>query len=285
MNNKSPGTVSKILWHFTGGPTWDSREKKQGKNPKTSAEAYEALKSILNSRQLRIGNYKEVAKVEVKRFVRQRVRGEKRKFKLKTVVLESCPVCCLADIPLRHLEYHADRYGKFALGFYRNSVVKNGFNPVLYTLENSDLIKSIYSTLNHIQQCDASDIDDYLDDIKREIQIVDDEQELNIEREFEYANMAVDSIKSDLDYIRDEFEEILAFIKTFSKREFSTIYCEREWRSIEAFDFSNSDLAMIVLPKKSDGIDYYQDFLENQIDSIDIPKRIPIVPWEDTIEQ
>jgi hypothetical protein len=30
----SPGTVSKILWHFTGGPRWNEVEKRQEATPK-----------------------------------------------------------------------------------------------------------------------------------------------------------------------------------------------------------------------------------------------------------
>ena len=36
----SPGTVSKILWHFTGGPRWNDVEKRQEKEPKSIEEAY-----------------------------------------------------------------------------------------------------------------------------------------------------------------------------------------------------------------------------------------------------
>jgi len=46
--------------------------------------------------------------------------------------LESAPVVCLADIPIIHLSYHAQRYGEIAIGFHRKHVMEKGFMPVFY---------------------------------------------------------------------------------------------------------------------------------------------------------
>ena len=59
----SPGTVSKILWHFTGGPCWNEESKKQLKSPKPASIAYKNLISILRTKELRLGTYKEIVKV------------------------------------------------------------------------------------------------------------------------------------------------------------------------------------------------------------------------------
>ena len=61
----SPGTVSKILWHFTGGPKWDAKMNCQENHPKPTRQAYDALVSILKDRELKIGNYKEIIKLKV----------------------------------------------------------------------------------------------------------------------------------------------------------------------------------------------------------------------------
>jgi len=61
----TPGTVSRILWHFTGGPRWDVVKNCQEPNPKPYDEAYKAFLSILRSKQLRVGQYHEVVKVVV----------------------------------------------------------------------------------------------------------------------------------------------------------------------------------------------------------------------------
>ena len=65
--SSSPGTVSKILWHFTGGPKWDEANLCQLKSRKSSRAAYSALVAILTSKELRIGQYKEVIKVPIER--------------------------------------------------------------------------------------------------------------------------------------------------------------------------------------------------------------------------
>jgi abortive phage resistance protein AbiGi (putative antitoxin) len=87
---------------------------------------------ILESRELRVGAYKEVMKVRV-----AKVRTWDKKSKKYRVdhdvmqTLESAPVCCLADIPIMHLSYHAGRYGQFAIGFHREAALRAGFNPGL----------------------------------------------------------------------------------------------------------------------------------------------------------
>ena len=43
--NGTPGTVSKILWHFTGGPRWNSELNRQEQEPKPAEEACEARDS------------------------------------------------------------------------------------------------------------------------------------------------------------------------------------------------------------------------------------------------
>ena len=66
--NSTPGTVSRILWHFTGGPKWNQRLKKQGKKPKHNEDAYSHLAGILKSKTLRLGGYAETLTVSVPRF-------------------------------------------------------------------------------------------------------------------------------------------------------------------------------------------------------------------------
>src|SRR4051794_27934893 len=92
----SPGTVSKILWHFTGGPRWNNETNHQEDEPKPIEESYSALIGILKSRELRIGQYKEVVNVIVPRL---RIRDPKTDKMVmhysvqKTLI--SAPVCCL----------------------------------------------------------------------------------------------------------------------------------------------------------------------------------------------
>lgn len=285
-NTITPGTVSKILWHFTGGPVWNNQTKKQGNKPKKSAAAYNNLKSILKTQKLRLGSYKEIVKV---------VLPERRKYSIETktvhieknvpVTIESSPVCCLSDIPAPNLHYHAQRYGKFAIGFHRNAITKAGFNPVFYTLEDTPIIRSIYEGFSSIKLPDldtirgralsiseqASEIEDVLDNIC----ISDDIWEIENE---------IDTIKSCLTSAKQSLEDFIAFVKTFNRKEFGTIYCEREWRSTSEYSFGVDDIAMIVLPKTIGNIKYFKNFVERVLPRLKLPRRIPIVPWDYLVE-
>ena len=279
----SPGTVSKILWHFTGGPTWNTETNKQNTSPKSAKEAYKCLISIIESKELRVGGYSEVVKVRLKRRVKSaRKKRTAKKYVEKTIRIKSKKLCCLADIPLIHLGYHAYRYGKFAIGFHRHSAIKNDFNPVLYSLENSKALKSIYRGFSKLKNINIDDMTSALEDLKGAVNEIDATEEIKdkvwdlefeIDDTEEYINSALNSIR-----------HFLAFVKTFDESEFGTIYTEREWRSAEAFSFAYKDIAMVVLPKKVGTNKYYETFLNEEISGIGIPKEIPIVPWEDLVE-
>src|SRR4051794_25817211 len=100
----SPGTVSKILWHFTGGPKWNDTKKRQEATPKPVEEAYAALSGILESRELRLGQYKEVIRATLPKIQRTdpttKVTIEEADVSRE---VESMPICCVADIPIMHL--------------------------------------------------------------------------------------------------------------------------------------------------------------------------------------
>jgi hypothetical protein len=281
---QSPGTVSKILWHFTGGPTWNPEAKRQNKTPKPAGQAYKNLKAILQSRELRVGQYTEVVKVIV---------PERRKYNLKTrkveiernvpVELSAAPVCCLADIPIIHLAYHAYRYGKFAIGFHRDAVLRGGFNPVFYTLPSTRIIQSIYEGFSQLKFIDVSYITSAAWDIESEISNADSD-EIDVSNSLSEIEMQASSIDDYVDNAKESFEQFLAFVKTFDKDEFGTIYCEREWRSLKTYQFNFDDVAMIVLPKKVGKSAFFSKFTTKDAETIGLPRSIPIVPWEDLLE-
>jgi len=255
---ETPGTISRILWHFTGGPVWDDELHKQKPEPKPLTEAYSILKSIIKSKEIRLSNYKENLKVAAKEGGYRKVSGN----------FESARVCCLADIPLRHLNYHSNRYGKCAIGFYRQSALTNGFNPIFYSLQNSTELQNIYSGLTDITDSGTEESFDLL------LGYMHDYGENHL---IDSAESTVDDIKMALADARSSIETLSAFIKTFDQSEFATIYCEREWRSLLPFKFKETDIAMVVLPG---GQDYYNDLKDSRI----LSDKIPIVPWEDLIE-
>ena len=282
----TPGTVSKILWHFTGGPNWNNQTKINGNKPKKSAFAYRNLKSILKTQTLRLGSYKEIVKV---------ILPKRRKYNIETktahieknvpVTIESSPVCCLSDIPAPNLHYHAQRYGKFAIGFHRNAITKAGFNPVFYTLEDTPIVRSIYEGFSSIESSypetiiyavnsmrdQVADIEDVFDNIDISTEIIEIEEEIF-------------AIESCLTNAKQSLEDFIAFVKTFNRKEFGTIYCEREWRSTSEYSFGVDDIAMIVLPKTIGSTKYFKNFVERVLPKLKLPRRIPIVPWDYLVE-
>lgn len=284
MNTKTqfeeaPGTVSKILWHFTGGPTWNAKLKKQNSSLKPPQSAYDNLISILKLRNLKLGDYREVVKVKLPPRTRFDPVTEKNVTDKKLIVeIESSAICCLSDIPAPHLRYHSSRYGKFAIGFHRDSVIQSGFNPVFYTLQDTPVIRSIYEGFSAIRYADTSVVEEEVDKIEDES---DDQTEPFDPWRIRYALGDIDGAVED---IKNSLQYFISFIKTFDVTEFGTIYCEREWRSIQPYQFKFNEIAMIVLPKIIAGTTYYKNFAEKIATSLNIPRSVPIVPWDDLIE-
>lgn len=289
----APGTVSKILWHFTGGPKWNAAAKRQEERRKPEGDAYKALLSILRDKKLELGQYREVVKVRLPQFgPRNEKTGKSRIVGYKIDKLQSSPVCCLSDIPIAHLSYQAKRYGKIALGFHRAAVVRHGFNPVFYTLSHTRVLRSIYKCLAELVDVDsdAGSIDWSASEIESETANVECEHGHEVEvdiggevsSEVSDIQSAADDIAVTVSSAQENLKKFLAFVKSFGSDEFSTIYCEREWRSTKPFSFSESDVAMVVLPKRNAG--YFSDFVSRRAKRLGVPRSIPVVPWEDLIE-
>jgi hypothetical protein len=284
----APGTVSKILWHFTGGPPWDEAAKRQAEKPKPTEAAYEALISILKSRELRVGRYREVVRVlvpKIRRFDKDLNRSIEE-FNVMREIL-SDPVCCLTDIPLIHLSYHAERYGRIAIGFRREAVVRHGFNPVFYTLHNTEVLQSIYSGFSSLEDAEYNELETLSSNLLSEIDDLTCENDHAVKAQG--SNMvfdldqAIDGVNSDIVAARKSFQAFLAFVKTFDKGEFGSIYTEREWRSTKSFHFEFHDVAMIVVPRDDAAGDCHLKFVSGA-GTIPIPPTVPVVPWEDLIE-
>ena len=285
----NPGTVSKILWHFTGGPLWNEILNKQENQPKPVELSYDILIKILESQELRISKYSELIRVLVPEIPFWNWEEKKIDVKYNTEqTIKSSKVACLADIPIQHLDYHSKRYGKFAIGFHRDSAIKNNFNPVFYSLQNSPIMNSIYSGLSIINsstetyhiKSQIKRIDNLLDDIKKESFRPKNETNLtsfswiDIKSNLEYQ---VDNLEKEIKATKESLSDFVAFVKTFNDEEFNSIYCEREWRTLNPFNFSFDDIAMIVLPRKG-------GFFENLIQQEIIPRQISIMAWEDLVE-
>ena len=136
-NSKMPGTISETLWHFTGGPKTGDNGK-GSEEPKPNKDAYDIVVKILNSKKLMVSYKPEV-----------------EEYPSGTDGIdfaeEMQKVCCMAEIPLKYLPYHAKRYGKFAIGFKREDALDAGFRPVLYCLDNEDITRDFFLIRNFIK--------------------------------------------------------------------------------------------------------------------------------------
>ena len=197
--------------------------------------------------------------------------------------MTSAPACCLSDIPIAHLAYHAYRYGKFAVGFHRDSAIKGGFNPVFYTLESTRIIKSVYRAMSYLGGASISGIFKVTEEIKAGLAQIGLE-DASLSLALDYVDAEAGDAKGLELAARTSFDRLLAFTKTFSPEEFSSIYCEREWRSLDNYSFSFDDIAMIVLPKKAGEGQYFSTFVEQELEELNLPRSVPVVPWEDLIE-
>jgi hypothetical protein len=285
----TPGTVSKILWHFTGGPPWNTDTNCQCASPKPPKAAYQALLSIISSRQLQTGKYKEVVKVLVPKIRKYNIAKKTFEESINSMVdMFSAPVCCLADIPIAHLTYHSQRYGKFAIGFHRDAAVKSGFNPVFYSLHDTNVLREVYEGFAKLRYVDVDAVKSAAEKVTDEASGLQCEKghdvELDLSDEVFDIDMAADDIETAVSDAQDSLGTFLAFVKTFSREEFASIYCDREWRSVKTFEFSPTDIAMIVLPKLADGRKYFRDFVETEVQKIGVPRSVPVVPWEDLVE-
>lgn len=254
--SKTPGTVSKILWHFTGGPEWDREINKQKKTLKRSQLAFEILNKIIDQRILMTGSFSEVS---------QSLAINRDDDDIMTI--STRPVCCLADIPIQHLSYHAKRYGKFAIGFHRHNVGPQ-FNPVLYNAIGSDL--NIQIGLLHQWGQDEGAFK--LEKLLREMGLSADPQ-------YREVFDLIEDIQMNFTVSSSLLVDVLTYSKSFnSNSEFGTIYCEREWRSTQDFYFEPSDIAMVVLPRRGG---FYNRFLQEQTELL---KFFSVVAWEDLVE-
>lgn len=295
--SSTPGTVSKILWHFTGGPEWDGEKFCQKDRPKSIKKAYKALVAIMRTKRLILGKNREAIWLDPD----------------GTLIHSIDPICCLADIPIQHLSYHCKRYGTIAIGFRRESAVRHGFAPVLYALETfphtSNISLIIESINNNLRTFNLQNF--YIEKLTQEIDLrlkrVESKPmaktelyQENIAREIRELRTLEQVVKNDLDYqvkmvltakqIYEGITKLMAYVKTFKETEFESIYCEREWRSTKEFNFKYSDVAMIVLPSKGSHhskfishIKTLNEELEKEKEPL-IPDTVPIVPWEDLVE-
>ena len=215
--------ASEVLWHFV------SREK-------SDKDSYEILLSVLKT-GLKVGPQKEQFKV----------------FNQKTQeveVLDGYPVACLADIPLKDLHIHAERYGSFAIGFHKASAILNGFNPVLYVNQYSSVFHKFMEFIGEIDQDIEKSPETYkkYDQLRNLLGTIAKSGDL----------MASPQADPKLDHLQ-----------------MNNFYYEREWRSLASWDFKSEDVALILLPEEK-----LSSFVSDRQDkNLKVSEITPVLPF------
>lgn len=271
---EKPKTHSDILWHFTGGSKWNSTKQNYYLKLKTQKESYDIAIKILSSKVLKLGNYHEKFIVSLPNYEKiDKKSKEKVKIKNKITSLDTSKVCCLADIPRTELFHHAKRYGNMAIGFKRESVIKNSFNPVFYTLNHKEIANKFFAAQGLLKETSLDLIQAEVDDLSADISnqlcsrcesevSIDDS---NIISQTETDNELIESSLQSLQYL-------LSYVKTFKENEFETIYAEREWRSLQNFNFNLKDIHSILFPNKN----LLNNFILNYKSVLKIPSSVSL---------
>ncbi len=215
--------ASEVLWHFV------SREK-------PDEDSYHIVLSILKT-GLKVGPQKEQFKVY----------NQKTK---EVEVLDGDPVACLADIPLKDLHIHAERYGSFAIGFHKASAILNGFNPVLYVNQYSSVFHEFMKFIEEIDQ----DIEKLPDMYKKYSRL------RNLLGSIAKSGDLMASPQADpkLDHLQ-----------------MNNFYYEREWRSLTSWNFKSEDVALILLPEEK-----LWSFVEDRKHSgLKVSETTPVLPF------
>lgn len=215
--------ASEVLWHFVGHN--ESDEKR-----------YERFISILKT-GLNVGNDAEPFK-----YI------DKKNQKMTT--LWGYPVSCLADIPLKDLLIHAERYGHYAIGFHKESAIDNNFNPVLYVNQYSGYF-------------------DKFMDLRDELQVLLSTYE-TISKKLQEFLLLLGSVAKSGDIKANPVADI-----RWDEMQLNNFYYEREWRSIWPWLFKKSDIAMIILP--DDKIERF--VADRDKGELIIDRTVPLLPF------
>jgi hypothetical protein len=216
--------TSEVLWHFVG-------------RNKTENERYQILLSILST-GLKIS----------------KDNAEFKFLDLKTkqmVTLWGYPVSCLADIPLKDLHIHAERYGRYAIGFHKESVINNNFNPVLYANQYSSVFHQFIELRNQIEA--------FLNTNSTEIS-----------KKFQEFLLLLGSVAKAGDLKASPVNDI-----NWDQQQLNNFYYEREWRSVYNWNFDKKDVAIIIIPDEKVS-EFARDRKSNELK---IDDTIPILPF------
>lgn len=152
-------------------------------------------------------------------------------------------VTCFCDIPLKSLGIHMKKYGKFAVGFKREFLLRYGVRPVIYVPYNELSWMVAHGGLNVLGEIDAK----YKGFAK---QVVPKAKKAKLKpnlltSEPTNFSQAIKSLQSVLQL------HILSFIKPFNSRlpedHFHNYYMEREWRKFGNVRFKPENVESVIV--------------------------------------
>lgn len=185
---------------------------------KSEDHAYKTLFSILSDQVLYIPD-----KENLKGDVLIDEQGEV----VPTIALQHA---CFADIPFPFLKHHIGKYGNIGIGFKSSFLVARGAQPVIYVAGMPKRKRKKF------HEWTASSII----------------ESLRKERQYFLKLLEPQLSSAQLKRVKDLSEriEILRhYIKQFSLED-PNYYYEREWRIINSFSFRQTDIELVVLPKR-----------------------------------
>jgi hypothetical protein len=156
---------------------------------------------------------------------------------------------------------------------------------VFYALHDAEVLRSLHETFAELDNLAPPNFD--ASGVIREVETLECKDGHTVALDGPSCSQiesAIEDISAVAQTARSRLEQFLAFVKTFASDQFSTIYCEREWRSTKPFPFTLSDVAMVVLPKTGGDKCLFDEFVSHASVTLRLPRSIPIVPWEDLIE-
>jgi len=168
------------------------------------------------------------------------------------VILWGYPVSCLADIPFKDLHIQAKRYGTIAIGFNKDSAIDNHFNPVLYVNTYSHYFARYMKNRKELEEYVAKG----------------DKEKFE---QFEEILLTLGSLAKSGDLKANPIDS-----KELDEFQLNNFYYEREWRSIQPWEFKSSDVALIIVND-----DQMVEDLKNDIETkqLRIDKSTSILPF------
>lgn len=156
-------------------------------------------------------------------------------------------VTCYCDIPLKDLDLHMRKYGKFGLSFARSFLISYGARPVIYVpIQPSDYRSGWGSIVGEMMVCNWMKVwQGYEEHAVAPIRPPIHKSTLNTKPGTrEDAVLAVNSILT---------AEFFAFIKVFNSDleddDKDNFYMEREWRMINPLKFMLDDIESVFIQK------------------------------------